>query len=205
MTTAAQQAMRRTMEVYSASTRFALACNTSSKIAEAIQSRCAILRFTRLTDAQVLLRLEQVCKAESVEYNDSGLAALVFTAEGDMRNAINNLQSTFSGFNSVTETTVLKVCDQPHPQIIKNILQAVLIQEPRNLDTALATLQNLYQRGYAPVDLCATIFKVAKTLDIPEPLKLDTLKQIGLTHMRIADGAASLLQLSALLASLYTM
>jgi replication factor C subunit 2/4 len=53
MTGAAQQALRRTMEIYSASTRFALACNQSTKIIEPIQSRCAVLRYTRLSDAEV--------------------------------------------------------------------------------------------------------------------------------------------------------
>lgn len=54
MTEGAQQAMRRTMEIFSETTRFALACNYSNKIIEPIQSRCAILRYTRLTDAQVV-------------------------------------------------------------------------------------------------------------------------------------------------------
>lgn len=46
--------------------RFALACNNSGKIIEAIQSRCAILRYSRLTDAQVLERLLEVCEIEKV-------------------------------------------------------------------------------------------------------------------------------------------
>ena len=54
MTDGAQQALRRTMELYSNTTRFALACNTSEKIIEPIQSRCAMLRYSKLTDAQVL-------------------------------------------------------------------------------------------------------------------------------------------------------
>lgn len=66
MTSGAQQALRRTMEIYSNTTRFALACNQSSKIIEPIQSRCAVLRYTKLTDAQVLSRLLEICKRENV-------------------------------------------------------------------------------------------------------------------------------------------
>ena len=108
MTAAAQQALRRTMEVYSATTRFALACNNSTKIIEPIQSRCAVLRFTRLLDAELLARLQQVCAAENVTYDSSGLEAIIFTAEGDMRNALNALQSTVSGFSLVTADNVFK-------------------------------------------------------------------------------------------------
>lgn len=35
-------------------------------LSEAIQSRCAVLRYSRLTDAQVLHRLLEVCEKEQV-------------------------------------------------------------------------------------------------------------------------------------------
>ncbi|KAJ2297008.1 replication factor C subunit 4, partial [Coemansia sp. RSA 2705] len=66
MTPGAQQALRRTMEIYSNTTRFALACNLSGKIIEPIQSRCAILRFGKLQGDQVLRRLVEICRAEAL-------------------------------------------------------------------------------------------------------------------------------------------
>ena len=54
-------------------------------ISEPIQSRCAVLRYTKLTDAQILKRLLEVCEAEHVDNTDDGLEAIVFTAQGDMR------------------------------------------------------------------------------------------------------------------------
>lgn len=66
MTTGAQQALRRTMEIYSSTTRFAFACNQSNKIIEPIQSRCAILRYSRLTDQELLKRLLEICAIEKV-------------------------------------------------------------------------------------------------------------------------------------------
>ncbi|CAE7758662.1 rfc2, partial [Symbiodinium microadriaticum] len=122
MTASAQQALRRTMEIYSSSTRFAIACNQSTKIIEPIQSRCAVLRFTKLLDSEILTRLEEVCAMENVSYDMQGLEALIFTAEGDMRNALNGLQSTVSGFEHVSAQHVFKVCDQPHPLKLKLVL-----------------------------------------------------------------------------------
>lgn len=66
MTSGAQQALRRTMEIYSNTTRFALACNSSDKIIEPIQSRCAMLRYGKLSDAQILAKIIDICKKEDV-------------------------------------------------------------------------------------------------------------------------------------------
>lgn len=112
MTGSAQQALRRTMEIFSNTTRFALACNISSKIIEPIQSRCAILRYSRLSDQQILYRLTHVAEKEGVPCSEDGLEAIIFTAEGDMRNALNNLQATFAGFKHVNRENGKKNTNQ---------------------------------------------------------------------------------------------
>lgn len=78
MTSGAQQALRRTMEIYSNTTRFALACNQSTKVIEPIQSRCAIIRFSRLSDQEILSRIMYVCQQEKA--SPFGLALLLLSA-----------------------------------------------------------------------------------------------------------------------------
>ena len=114
------------MTEYSNTTRFAIACNDSSKIIEPIQSRCAIVRFTKLQDEEVLERLRVVMDREQVNHTNDGLEALIFTADGDMRYALNNLQATHAGFPLVNKDNVFKVCDQPHPDLMLNVLRACL-------------------------------------------------------------------------------
>lgn len=200
MTAGAQQALRRTMEIYSNTTRFALACNNSSKIIEPIQSRCAILRYGKLKDQEVLKRLVEIAAAEKVKYAEDGLAALIFTSEGDMRQAINNLQSTVSGFGFVSADSVFKVCDQPHPVVIQKLLSSC---EKADLSDALDQLEHLWEQGYSALDIVSTLLKVVKGMDrMSEFMKLEFIKEIGFTHMRILEGVSTLVQLGGLLSRL---
>jgi replication factor C subunit 2/4 len=123
MTESAQQALRMVMTEYSSTTRFAIACNDSSKLIEPIQSRCAIVRFTKLGDEEILERLQVVVAQENITTTKDGFEALIFTADGDMRYALNNLQATNAGFEVVDRDNVFKVCDQPHPDLMTNVIK----------------------------------------------------------------------------------
>lgn len=200
MTTAAQQALRRTMEIYSHSTRFCLACNVSTKIIEAIQSRAAILRYSRLSNEQVLECLLKVCAAEEISYSDDGLEAVLFTAEGDLRQALNNLQAAYHWKDRITQDVVFQVCDQPHPKTVSAIVNDCVAGKTK---AAVDRMNALYQKGYSASDIIGTVFKVVKAHgELAEGLKLEYLREIGFCHMRIADGVNSLLQLLGLLARL---
>lgn len=193
MTPGLQQALRRTMEIYSNTTRFAFACNQSNKIIEPLQSRCAILRYSKLYDEQVLKRLLQIIKLENVSYTNDGLEALLFTLEGDMRQAINNLQSTVAGFHNVTGDNVYKIVDSPHPLVVKKMLLYAL---DKDLTKSLALLDQLWTKGYSAVDLISTSFKVSKNLQIEEKSKLEMIKIIGMSHVRVLEGVSTYIQLA---------
>ena len=209
MTSAAQQALRRTMELFSTTTRFCLACNNSTKIVEAIQSRAAMLRYSRLTNEQVLECLLRVCQGEGISYTPEGLEAILFTSEGDLRHALNSLQASFSlvsgsganakdSSNLITPEIVYKVCDTPHPRTCQDVVTSCSRGDTK---AAVDKLRELFQRGYSASDVIGTIFKVTKSLEsLPEPLKLEYLREIGFVQLRVSDGVNSMLQMLGLVA-----
>lgn len=199
MTPGAQQALRRTMETYSGTTRFAFACNQSSQIIEPIQSRCVVVRYRRLADADLTARLRQVCAIEGVAHTLSGLAAVAFTADGDMRQAVNNLQATVTGFGEVNQANVYRVCDQPHPDIVNRMLMSCLRSE---FDAAWSCMRELCDMGYSAMDIVATVFRVTLKLAVDERLKLAYVREVGFCQTRVNGGIASRLQLCGLLAKL---
>lgn len=196
MTESAQQALRRIIEIYSKTTRFAFACNLFDKMIEPIQSRCAIVRFNRLNDEQLRNKMISICRLMNVKYDDKGINAIIYTAQGDMRQAINNLQSTHDGFEEITEENVFKVCDEPPPIVIEKIVESCL---KRRLDEAEKNLAHLYSLGYCTEDIVSSMFRIVKTYNMPEFTKLEYLKQIGISQIRIVQGVNSVLQMKGLI------
>jgi replication factor C subunit 2/4 len=201
MTDAAQQAMRRIMEKFSNTTRFVFACNMSEKVIEPIQSRCAIVRFTRVEEGEIAARLAQICTAENVEFTTDGINCLAVLADGDMRSAVNGLQATAIRFNFVNQENVQATVDAPNPAAIAEIYGAL---RGNDLRTALTIMGGLQVRGHSASDIVQSLFRTARRdPQFSEKLKLLVLKEIGLAQMAMSQGLTSPLQLDGLIARLY--
>lgn len=107
------------------------------------------------------------------------------------------MQSAYNGFGLVDSENVYKVCDEPHPLLIKQMITKCI---DGKYDDAYKTISDLWKMGYSPEDIITNIFKVVKAFEMPEYLKLEFIKEIGITHLRITKGVNSLLQLSSLIA-----
>lgn len=91
-----------------------------------------------------------------------------------MRQAVNNLQSTYSGFGFVGASEVFKVCDQPHPLKVQQLIKDCI---KTDVDAAMLKLEDLWNYGYSAVDIVSTLFRVVKGMDaLQEKLKLEFIR-----------------------------
>jgi replication factor C small subunit len=198
LTSDAQHALRRTMESYSQSCRMVLICNYSSRIIPPIQSRCAIFRFSRLEEDGISKRLKYIAKKENVTLDSSGVNAILYLTEGDMRAAINLLQAASSTGETITDKIVYAISGSASPETIKTMLSDA--REQRHLESLQSLRKLIYNEGVSPVDLVRQIHKEIQTLDLSHSQQMSVLEQIAEIEFRIGEGANGEIQLAALLA-----
>ncbi len=195
MTSTAQQALRRIIELYTNTTRFVMACNTSTKIIEAIQSRCSVIRFSHVDEESMKKRLKEICESEGTECTENGMEAILLSANGDMRRAINNLQSVHITYGVLTEETVDKMIDKPNQLTLKKLLEFCF---NKNFNDAHKIIHELITNGYSSLDIIQILFSIIKDYKIDQEIKLKILSEIGYTQVNLLQGGDSYLQLVAL-------
>ena len=198
LTNDAQSALRRTMERYSATTRFILSCNYSSKIIEPIQSRCAVYRFKPLSTAAVKKRIKFIADEEKLIVSDEGLGAIEYVAGGDMRKAINALQAAALLDDKVDEETIYQITSTAKPEEIRNFIKTALSGDFVGARAALDDL--LLSKGLSGQDVVVQIHRAMLDLDIPDKDKVRLIDRIGEIDFRMTEGANERIQLEALLA-----
>ncbi|MFC6863533.1 replication factor C small subunit [Halomicroarcula sp. GCM10025817] len=200
LTSDAQSALRRTMEQFSNNVRFILSCNYSSQIIDPIQSRCAVFRFSPLSDEAVESEIRHIAAAEGIELTDDGLDALVYAAGGDMRKAINGLQAASVSGDVVDEQAVYAITSTARPEEIRDMVQSAL---DGDFTAARATLDRLLtEEGIAGGDIIDQLHRSIWEFDIDDRAAVRVLERVGETDYRITRGANERIQLEAMLASL---
>jgi len=199
LTSAAQSALRRTMEQFSNNTRFILSCNYSSKIIDPIQSRTAVFRFTPIPDDAVIKRLEAIAAEEGIEYTDDGMDALAYAADGDMRRAINALQAAAAAGDVVGEEAVYAITSTARPEEIESMIERALDGDFTGARAELVDL--LTERGLAGGDIIDQLHRSVWEFDLDEAAAVHLMDRLGEADYRISEGANEQVQLEALLAA----
>lgn len=200
MTAPAQQALRRTMEKYTRNCRMILICNYSNKIILPIQSRAVVFRFSKLSDNDIKERLKFIVAKENIKIDESGLNALINVSRGDLRRAINYLQSSSTLSDDFNEDIILRIAGEVPSEEIKKILNYSIKGE---LQLAKLTLDKLI-RGYglSGNNLIRQMHREVYNLKISEEQKIEIIKILAEIEYRLSQGGTEIIQLNALLAKI---
>ncbi|MBW2965555.1 AAA family ATPase [Candidatus Woesearchaeota archaeon] len=197
LTKEAQQALRRTMENYTQTTRFILSCNYSSKIIDPIQSRCAVFRFKPLPKDEIFKIIDIIAKSENLKIDEKAKQALYIVSEGDCRRVENILQSSAAIAKNITEDIVFSLASVARPKEVKEFLELAL--NNKFIDARNKLLDVMLNYGLSGLDIIKQIQKEIWDLDIENRSKVNLIEKCGEIEFRMTEGSDEFVQLEALL------
>ena len=199
MTSDAQTALRRIIEDTAKYCRFIMIANNISKIIDPIQSRCATFKFTSIPREDIIEHLKKIADKEKIKSEKKGLEMIYDHTEGDLRHAINLMQATAS-LGEITEETVKSTAGLSKTGDVDGVLSLALagkIIDAREKMTELIKVYGMSESDFLKY-LNSAVFKLK-----PENMS-EILQVIAKYDYRVLIGANSEIQLSAMLAELYS-
>lgn len=198
LTKEAQQALRRTMENYTTTTRFILSCNYSSKIIDPIQSRCTVFRFQPLSKEDIFEMVEEVAKTENLTIDEAAKQAVYEVTQGDGRRTKNLLQSCAAISQKIDEDIVYSLASIAKPKEIKDILDLCL--QKKFHDGRKLLLDTMLRNGLSGLDIIKQLQREIWNLDIEDKHKIKLIDKCGDIEFRMTEGSDEYVQLEAFLA-----
>ena len=197
MTSDAQTALRRIIEDTAKFCRFILIANNISKIINPIQSRCAVFKFSQISEKEIITQLKTVLKKENGKADEKGLKEIAEYAEGDLRHAINLLQ-TAASMGDITQDSVKAAAGLTKTNDVEDVLKLAVsgkIQDSRNKMIELVKVYGMSESDFLKY--------INQALFSAKYDNLEELSQIIAKYdYRILVGSNPEIQLSAMLAEL---
>jgi replication factor C small subunit len=197
LTSDAQNALRRLMEMYADVTRFIISCNYSSNIISPIQSRAAVFRFKFLSKKNVIEYLDRIIKGEELKIDKDALDTIYDISEGDLRKATNILQASATLRGKITRDAIYEVAAQAEPEEVKKMVGYAL--KGKFIDSREILKELLLKRGMAGQDIIKQISRQIYDLDVSEKTKAKLIEKVGDFEFRMQTGN-EMIQLEAMLA-----
>ncbi len=201
LTSAAQHALRRTMEIYTRTCRFCLIGNYSENIIDPIQSRCSIFRFSPLEEKDMKTYILNIAEKEQVDIIEEGLDAVYQASGGDLRKATNLLQAAAATKAVIDDVSIYEVLGKVSPERVRAMIQQSL--EGNFLEAREILRELLIDQGLAPDDIIRMVYsELMRNTVISEQWKVKLSDKVGEVDYRLTQGARPEIQLSTLLAYL---
>ena len=155
-------ALLKTLEEPPDHVKFILATTEPQKLPATILSRCQRFDFKRISDEDIIKRLQIVCEQSNIEITKQALNIIATLSEGAMRDALSILERCMQdGENSIDEDKIKELVGIPKISYIYGITEAII---EYNIDKAMESITMVLDEGKDLNNLLWEIIKYIKDI-----------------------------------------
>ena len=196
LSTGAFNALLKTLEEPPEHVKFILATTEPQKLPATILSRCQRFDFKRISNENIIKRLNIVCQRSNIEITEEALNIIAVLSEGAMRDALSILERCIQdGENKIDEDKIKDLVGIPKITYIHNIMESVIQYD---VDKALENVDTVLQEGKDINNLLweiikyvkdILVYKASKKADLYNKEELDKIKALSemISKERLVD------------------
>ena len=155
-------ALLKTLEEPPEHVKFILATTEPQKLPATILSRCQRFDFKRISNEDIIKRLEIVCKESNINATKQALNIMASLSEGAMRDALSILERCVQdGENDIDEDKIKELVGIPKIAYIHSITEAIIAY---NIDEAMESITKVLDEGKDLNNLLWEIIKYIKDI-----------------------------------------
>ncbi len=161
LSTAASNALLKTIEEPPESVVFILATTNPERVINTIQSRCQKFDFKRISSNTIFNNLSAIANKESIKFEDQALKLIAKRSNGGMRDAQSLLDQLSLLPNGVTTKNVQSLLGEVSENDLTDLINALINNQPESL---LISCNNLYDAGNEPNEILVGLLNITRDL-----------------------------------------
>ncbi len=159
LSTAAANALLKTLEEPPPGLVFVLATTEPERLPPTVLSRCQHFRFRRLSETEILGKLQSLCETAGVEAEEDALTLVARAADGAMRDAESLLERLWAADGPIQRDAVEDALGLPPRERLERLAAALAGDD---VATLLQDAGALYRDGFAPRTVAEQLARVLR-------------------------------------------
>ncbi len=161
LSTAASNALLKTIEEPPERVVFILATTNPERVLTTIQSRCQKFNFKRINSEHIYSHLLEISNKESINFEDEGLRLIAKRSNGGMRDAQRLLDQLSLIPNGITKRNAEELLGEVSENDLLNLIDSLIKNVP---DALIKSCSNLYDSGNEPIAILEGLLNITRDL-----------------------------------------
>ncbi len=161
LSTAASNALLKTIEEPPSRVVFILATTNPERVLNTIQSRCQKFDFRRISPSDIIKHLSEIAEKEDIQYDDQALKMIAKRSNGGMRDAQSLLEQLNLLPEGITVKNIQSLLGEVSEIELTNLIKALIANNPESL---IITCNKLYDAGNEPHQIIVGLLNITRDL-----------------------------------------